>query len=108
MNKVVTLYSEPCLSINGENFIHHSNGGGLKACSAQVEESVYLGPQVIVKSGAKIFGKDIRISGNVEIPSNAEIIGDGISIFGYGHLRLPKNICKKNFEISGSGRWFDV
>ncbi len=108
MNKVIVLYNNHCLNIDGENFIHHYNGGGLKAVSAQVNDDVYLGPWVIVKSGAKISGKNIRISGNVEIPPNAKINGEDISIFGYGHLCLPKVISKNNIEIYGNGKWMDV
>lgn len=108
MKEIKVLEEGPCLSIDGINFIHHHNGGGLKAVTAKVDSSVFLGPGVIVRDKAKISGKEIKITGIVEIKPNIEISGEKISIFGYGHLSIVKSFKKIEIDINGSGRWSEI
>jgi hypothetical protein len=108
MREIKVLEQGPCLNIDGINFIHHYNGGGLKAVTAEVGNNVYLGPGVIVKDKAKIFGKEIKIDGIVEIKPNIEISGEKISIFGYGHLSIIKSFKKIEIDINGKGRWSEI
>ena len=87
------------------NLVHHPNGGGLKAVTAEVDVSVYLGPNVIVKDKAKILGKEIKITGTVEIEPNIEILGEDISIFGFKEgLFITKNFKKSNICVYQKGK----
>jgi NDP-sugar pyrophosphorylase family protein len=108
MNEIKVFQKGACLSIDGINFIHHPNGGGLKAVTAKVDANVYLGPGVVVKDKAKISGKEIKITGTVEIKPNVEISGKEISIFGYGRLSITKSFKKTDIDIHGKGRWLEV
>lgn len=105
MYDVKVVHSGPCININGVDYIHHLNGGGLKSTTSIVDESVYLGPFVVVRDKAEIIGKGIKISGKVEISSKVKIHGDEISIFGYGHLCISNNINKTNIDIYGCKKW---
>ena len=104
MTTIKILQKSSCLEINGVNFVHHCNGGGLKAETAEVDDNVYLGPGVIVKDKAKISGKEIKITGKVEIKPNIEIQGEDILIFGFKEgLFVTKNFKKSNICVYQKG-----
>ena len=63
-----------------KNYRIHPHGGGLVAETAQVDDTVYLGPYVKVKDLAKISGL-VKIRGKVLISDSARILGD-VDILG--------------------------
>ena len=108
MTTIKILQKSSCLEINDVNFVHHCNGGGLKAETAEVDDNVYLGPRVMVKDKVTIKGKEIRIDGIVEIKPNVKIQGEKISIFGLSRLSIVQSFKKTDIDISGNGRWAEI
>ncbi len=91
MNGNIKVLTEgPVLEIDGVRYHHHPNGGGLVAETAQVADTVYVGPCSKVCGHCKV-SDDVIVFGNAWISDKAEVSGSA-QIFGsarvYGNARV--------------------
>src|SRR5512133_2451498 len=77
---IKVLTKAPVMEIEGVQYHHHLNGGGLVAETAQVEDSVYIGPCAKVCGHCKVSG-DVLIFGHAWLSGTAEVSGRA-QIFG--------------------------
>lgn len=69
---------------HGVKFHHHLNGGGLVAETASVEESVFVGPNVIVRGSPNIRG-NVCLDGYTRVWGSPDIL-DNVQVAGFSHI----------------------
>lgn len=69
---------------NGVRFHHHPNGGGLVAETANVEESVFIGPKVIVR-GSPNIRENVRLDGYTRVWGSPDIL-DNVQVAGFSRV----------------------
>lgn len=82
-----------------ESYHNHSNGGGLVSDSANVAETVYVGPDAKVLGSATVSG-NARIEDYAVVQDNASV-SDNAVIVGYA-------IIAENGKVSGNARVDDT
>ena len=82
-----------------ESYHTHSNGGGLVSNSANVADTVYVGPDAMVRGNATISG-NVRLEDHAVVQDYAQV-KDNAVISGYG-------IVAENAVVSGNARVGDT
>lgn len=117
--------TEAVVEIDGVKYHHHPNGGGMVAETAQVADSVFVGPfakicghcklsgKVFVFGNAWIFDK-AEVSGNVDIFANARVFGNAkltgeAKVYGaagiYGDALVSGNVeVFEHAEVGGNAK----
>src|SRR5512135_2951139 len=94
--------TKPVVEIEGVKYHHHANGGGMVAETAEVADTVYVGPfakicgKCRLKDEAFVFGNawvfdKAEISGRAEIFGNAKVFGNAkisgdAKVFGFSSV----------------------
>ena len=76
-------------------YVPHSNGGGLVASTASVDESVYVAPDAIVKGSAKVTG-NVKLLDHAVVEGSATVSGNAV-VSGYG-------MVAENAVVSGNAK----
>lgn len=79
----------------------HKRGGGWVAETAQVEDSVYVGPFAIVYGKAKLTGK-VRVLDLAQVSGNAVLSGDVVvsgNAWIDGNFKASTGVFNKNERV---------
>lgn len=107
---VLVLNAADVISIDGVNFRHHPNGGGLVAETAQVELTAYVAPQAMVSGQAKVSGRAsiedrARVTDEAIVCDRA-VVKDGVVISGDAKVTdratIEENVTVKRGEVCGT------
>ena len=98
------LFDGPCVEINGVQYRHHPNGGGLVAVTATVAKTAKIDLSSIVKDHAEV-GSYAKINEGSVICDHA-VIGDAAEIHQAtigGNVMVPQGTvvrCKRTITFS--------